>query len=97
MRLHEGDKVVPPADVVDEEAAQRLTSHVRAGITERVLREAGIEEQVASAVEALSIPPGSDLIAAMRVWLEAHPDRLWSEYVDEAMQELIGDRTVPAS
>jgi hypothetical protein len=52
MAEHGSGKLIPPDDVVAAELEARLAAKVRASITERILREAGLEEQVAEALDA---------------------------------------------
>jgi len=49
------DKLVPPGDVLTAELNKSVEAKVRAAITERVLREAGFEDQVAAAIAAINI------------------------------------------
>ena len=54
-------KLVPPPEVLESELHERIESKVRAAITERILREAGFENQVATAIAAIEKPDGSAL------------------------------------
>jgi len=44
------DKLVPPEDVIEAELSKSVEGKVRAAITERILREAGLDNQVATAL-----------------------------------------------
>ena len=43
MAAHDG-KLIPPSDVLEAELAERIENKVRAALTERILREAGLDE-----------------------------------------------------
>ena len=53
MADHGDGKLIPPADVLEEELAEQIERKVRADITERILREARIDDQVAAAIAAV--------------------------------------------
>ena len=50
MDEHGKGKLIPPADVLEAELARRIDTKVRAALTERILREAGFERQVADTI-----------------------------------------------
>ena len=50
------DKLIPPGEVLEAELTVRIEAKVRAPVTERILREAGIEDQVVAAVAAIKLP-----------------------------------------
>jgi hypothetical protein len=52
-------KLIPSADVIEAELNRSIEAKVRAAITERILREAGIENQVATAIAAIESRTGS--------------------------------------
>lgn len=88
MEGHGVGKVIPPEPVIAEAAAGRLTSHVRAIVTERVLREAGVEDQVAEAVAGLVIPSPDALVEHVAEWLQNHDADAWTVAVDQAVAEV---------
>ena len=81
MAEHGVGKVIPPTDVIADEADQRLTAHVRRIVTDRVLREAGIDEQVASLVATIEMPPPNDMADEVTAWVETNEDDAWSDGV----------------
>ena len=61
MAEHGDGKLIPPGEVLEQELADQIERKVRADITERVLREAGIDDQVAAAIAAIKTPGGAAL------------------------------------
>ena len=61
MAEHGFGKLIPPEVVVLAELESRLEAKVRAAITERIMREAGFEKQVAAALAEIERPSGDDL------------------------------------
>jgi hypothetical protein len=52
-------KLIPPDDVLEQELAVQIERKVRAAITERILREADLDGQVAAAIAKIEPPDGS--------------------------------------
>ena len=75
-------KLVPPADVLEKELAERIERKVRATVTERILREAGFENQVAEAVAAIEKPNGEALEEGIEHLFEKEPDREWRDHIE---------------
>ena len=80
-------KLIPPADVLEKELASRIESKVRAAITERILREAGFENQVATAIAAVEKPDGAALAEGIEDLFEQEPDRQWRDHIEAEAQE----------
>ena len=66
METHGDGKLIPPQDVLVDELMAETKKRLRAQITARILREAGLEAQVAAAVAALDLPDGDDAQARRR-------------------------------
>ena len=60
MAEHASGKLIPPAEVLDAELAKRIEDKVRAAHTERILREAGLDTQVATTIAAIKLPNSHD-------------------------------------
>jgi hypothetical protein len=75
-------KLVPPADVLEKELAERIERKVRATVTERILREAGFENQVAEAVAAIEKLNGEALAEGIEDLFEKEPDREWRDHIE---------------
>ena len=59
-------KLIPPPEVLEQELAERIEKKVRAAITERILREAGLDDQVADAIAAIKKPTPTSCARASR-------------------------------
>jgi hypothetical protein len=93
MAEHESMKVVPPDEVLSTAAHEQLTKHMRRIITERILKDAGVDEQIADAVRSVSLPEGKDLATQMWEWLNEHSDAHWQDYVEKIAADL-ADRSI---
>jgi hypothetical protein len=88
MKEYGGQKVIPPATVIADETADRLAEHMRRIITERVLRETRIDDQVAEALRTTDHPAGEALAPQLVEWLASNPDRHWTDYIDGIARNL---------
>jgi hypothetical protein len=84
MAGHEG-KLIPPDDVLLEEFDDRIERVIREETTERILREAGLEAQVADAVAAVERPTAAALADVIRQGFEHAPDTQWRDHIDEVV------------
>jgi hypothetical protein len=75
-------KLIPPADVIEAELSKSIEAKVRAAITERILREAGIENQVATAIAAIDKPDTAALVDGIHELFESAPDKEWRDYIE---------------
>jgi hypothetical protein len=82
MAAHDG-KLIPPDDVVAAELAKRIKSKVREALTERVLREAGIEDQIAAAMARLTTPSPAELAKGIEQLFKSEPAREWRDHIEE--------------
>jgi hypothetical protein len=82
------DKLIPPAAVLDAELDERIEARVRAAIAERILREAGLENQVATAIAALLRPSAAVLAEGIRRLFRQQPDREWRDHVEAIASEM---------
>src|SRR5262249_42317556 len=80
-------KLIPPAEVLEIELDTRIKSKVRASITERILREAGSEEQVAAAIAAVKKPAAPALRQGIEEMFEREPEREWRDHIEEVAAE----------
>jgi hypothetical protein len=90
MAEHDSMKVVPPDEILSTAVHEQLTEHLRRIITERILKEAGVDEQIANVMQGVSLPSGQDLATGVRKWLSEHRDAPWHNYVDKIAAELAG-------
>ena len=59
-------KLIPPPEVLEAELDRRIENKMRAAITERILREAELDDQVAAAIAAIKPPDAATLARASR-------------------------------
>jgi hypothetical protein len=64
-------------------------------ITERILREARIEDQVADALRETELPAGEALAPQISEWLDSNPDRHWTDYVDQIARNIAEPKAAP--
>jgi hypothetical protein len=88
MEEHGARKVIPPASVMAERASGCLAQHIRQDLTDQILREARIDEQVTAAITTIPIPSGKDLVEEAEMWLNENSDKHWTSYVDGITRDL---------
>jgi hypothetical protein len=74
--------------VLDAELDERIEFKVRASITERILREAGLENLVAAALAAIEKPSPAVLAEGIRRLFRQEPDSEWRDHVEAIAREL---------
>ena len=62
------------------ELNERIEEKLRASITERILREAGFEDQIAAGIAAIEMPTADALTEGIRQMFEREPDREWRDH-----------------
>ena len=75
-------KLIPPDDVLEQELAERIESEVRAEVTERILREAKLDDQVAAAIAAIPTPDGAKLAQEIAELFKRQPDAEWRDHIE---------------
>jgi hypothetical protein len=84
-------KLVPPPEVLTAELDERIEEKLRADITERILREARIDDQVAEAIAAIEKPTAAALAEGIRELFEREPDREWRDHIEAVANLKIED------
>jgi hypothetical protein len=87
IELGGASKVVPPQEVAKQELSARIETQLRERITERILREAGIEGQI-DRVRADLVPHSTSGLAA---WLGEHPGDHWRTFIDSLARAATDD------
>ena len=82
MADHGDGKLIPPDHVLEQELADRIESKVRAAITERILREAKLDDQVAAAVAKIRTPDGAKLARNTAKLFKRQPDAEWRDHIE---------------
>jgi hypothetical protein len=75
-------KLIPPPDVLAAELDARIEKKVRASISERILREAGFEDQVATAIAAIKKPSAAVLAKGIKQLFKQEADREWRDHIE---------------
>jgi hypothetical protein len=88
-KLADYDKLIPPQEVLEAELEEELEKSARAVITERILREANVEGQVAEALAAINRPTGVVIAKGIRRMFGRSPEREWREHVTAIVKELV--------
>jgi hypothetical protein len=89
MAAHSG-KLIPPSDVLEAELDQRIEKKIRASVTERILREAGFERQVAAAIAAIKKPSAKTLEKGIKAMFKREADREWRDHVEAEANKRAG-------
>jgi hypothetical protein len=83
------EKLIPPPEVLEAELDQRIETTVRVAITERILREAGFEDQVAAAIAAVNKPSAAALEKGIEKLFEREQDREWRDHIEEILPDIV--------
>ena len=88
METHGDGKLIPPQDVLVDELMAETEKRLRAQITERILREANLDSQVAEAVAALDLPDGETLKRGVAEMFEDNPETDWRAHIEAVVDDL---------
>ncbi len=87
MEAFGSGKLIPPAEVLKEDLAERTEKKVRAEITKRILRDAGLDAQVATAMAALELPGSEELARGIERSFKDRPDAEWRDHIEAVSEE----------
>jgi hypothetical protein len=87
MAEHGSGKLVPPAGVLMAELDRQIEQNVRATLTERILREAGLEDRIKTALAVIEKPSAAALAEGIVTSFEEQPDRQWRNHVEDVADE----------
>ena len=85
-------KLVPPARVLTEDLSSTLEIRLHRQITDRILREAGIDEKVAAAVQAIDLPLPAELHRTVGDALLDQPEASWRAAIERLADQLMASR-----
>jgi hypothetical protein len=68
--------------VLEQDLAHRIESKVREDITESILREAKLDERVATAIATIKTPDGLGLVGDIEQLFEEQSDREWRDAIE---------------
>src|SRR5262245_25696990 len=86
-----GGKLIPPGDVLTAELETRLEAKIRAAVTERILREARADEQIAAALASIARPDAAALKAAIQQLFADEPEGEWRDRIETTANKLSGN------
>jgi hypothetical protein len=81
-------KLTPPDEVIADELAKAVEDKARVELTERILREAGFEEQVAEAVAQAKTPNASVMRKGIDKLFNKEPASAWRDHVKAVVAKL---------
>ncbi|WOH80908.1 hypothetical protein RX327_35075 [Bradyrhizobium sp. BEA-2-5] len=82
MEAHGSGKLIPPVNVLEQELADQIEEAVRAETTERILREADFEGQVAATIAAIRTPDGAKLAQDIARLFKRQADAEWRDHIE---------------
>jgi hypothetical protein len=99
MEVQGGDKLVPPATVMKAELEEHLEQIVRTMVTERILREAGLENQIRGALNKIKRPNDANLVKGVKKMFSRSPQQSWRAHVEAVGTKLLAatDKKIAAS
>ena len=89
-------KLIPPAEVLEAELAERIEDQLRAFIAAEILRGNDFERQVADAIAAIDKMSGTDLAAGIKRRFKQNPDHEWRDEVAEVVERLCRNNGEPS-
>jgi hypothetical protein len=75
MAARNDGKLIPPSHVVALELETKLNSELRAAVMAGILREAGLDRQVAAALRSIKRPSGDALAKGIADLFKRSPER----------------------
>jgi Topoisomerase 6 subunit A/Spo11, Toprim domain len=75
-------KLIPPGEVLEAELKDRIEQKTRAAVTERILSEAGLDDQVEAAVAAIKTPRAATLVTGIKRLFKTQPERDWRAHIE---------------
>ena len=93
---HEHGKLIPPAGVLSEQLEHGARTHLRDVLTQRILRDAGLDRQVEDGYQALApVLAGvrDDLATQVQRELDAQPREHWTEPVLRLARRVVDEGT----
>ena len=91
MVEHDQAKLIPPGEVIVQELEAKLAADLREIVTERILREAGLDRQVAEALDRIRRPTGAMLAKGIRKRFTTMPESEWRDHITAVTERLLRD------
>jgi hypothetical protein len=93
MAMLGNGKLIPPADVLEQELGDQIERKVRADITERILHDAGLDARVTEAIAAIKTPNGTKIARDTERLFKQKPDAQWRNHIESVVATLTKRRT----
>jgi hypothetical protein len=77
MDEHSTGKVIPPAEFVIETIREEAEQITRQRLTDKILREAGLDEQIEKAMQVIDLPVVENVQADMLKFFADNPTEPW--------------------
>ena len=85
-------KLVPPASVLTEDLSSTIEVRLHRQITDRILREAGIDEKVAAALQKVELHLLAELHRTIGDALLDQPEASWRAAIERLADQLVASR-----
>ena len=89
-KMADYDKLIPPPNILEAELSTRIEKKVRTAVVDRILREANVDAQVATALADIETPDNAALAAGIRQLFKATPDAQWRDHIETVATALTG-------
>jgi hypothetical protein len=91
-KMEDYEKLITPAPVLESELDTPVEKLLREQIQERILREAGFEQQVIAAKAAIRKPAAANLAKGIKKLFRQKQEREWRDYIVEIATTLTDHR-----
>jgi hypothetical protein len=91
-KMADYDKLVPPSEVIGKALDERIEAKIREMITDRILREANIDAQVANAIAVIEKPDMAAMVAGIRELFASEPESEWRDHIEAIARDLTVQR-----
>jgi hypothetical protein len=81
------EKLIPPLTAIEAKFNACLEAKLRERITERILREANVDAQVAAALARFTKPDPAILAEGIKNLFRREPDSWWRDHIEEVVSE----------
>jgi hypothetical protein len=76
-----------PGEVLEADLKESIEEKTCAAITERILREAGLDDQVKAAVAAIKAPHAATLVKDIKRLFKTNSERDWRSHIEAVATE----------
>jgi hypothetical protein len=87
MAEHGDGKLIPPPKVLCSELEEKLEARMRVAVTERILREADLENQITEALNAIERPSTAALRKEIETMFKRSPKSEWRDHITAVVEK----------